>query len=465
MGKTLIEKLWSSHVVTTLPDGTDVLYVDRIYCHEVTSPQAFGELERRGLKVHDGDSVICMPDHTIPSKGRKLDEASAKQVEALCRNAGKHGLKHFGAWDERSNGIVHVVGPELGLTQPGMVVVCGDSHTSTHGALGTLSFGIGTSELGMALGTQCVLGVRPKTMRIAIEGKLGVGVSAKDVALYIINKVGTGGGTGYFIEYAGSTVSEMSVEGRLTLCNMSIEMGARGGMVGADMKTMAYVSGKRYSPKGVVGWGRGEEYIEEWKTDADAVFDAEYKFRAEEVPVMVTWGTNPGQGMSIDGKISAYAGEDEEGRASHAKALAYMGFAEGEQLLGKPVDYVFMGSCTNGRLEDFEAFAGMVKGKQKAEGVEVWVVPGSWSLYKRIKEDANLGGVLEAAGIEVRNPGCSACLAMNGDKVGRGKYALSTSNRNFEGRQGPGARTLLAGPLAAGAAAVTGVVTDPRGWK
>jgi 3-isopropylmalate/(R)-2-methylmalate dehydratase large subunit len=380
-------------------------------------------------------------------------------VETLEKNAREFGIEYFGLLHEK-NGIVHVVGPERGLTQPGQVLLCGDSHTSTHGALGAIAFGIGTSEVEMVLASQCILQRMPQTMRISVEGKLGTGVTAKDMALYIIKEMTTGGATGYFVEYGGEAVSSLSVEGRLTVCNMSIEMGARGGMIGPDEKTFAYLKGREYSPQGEE-WGQALGVWRGLYTDTDAVFDKEVHYRAEKIEPMITYGTNPGMGIPIRGQIPEEESIEQSSRVSYRKALEYMGFAGGESLLGKKIDYVFVGSCTNGRIEDFRAFASVVKGRRKADNVTAWLVPGSWSVAREIREEG-LDVILREAGFEIRQPGCSACLAMNEDKVPSGKYAVSTSNRNFEGRQGPGARTLLAGTLVAAAAAVTGRITDPR---
>ena len=361
---------------------------------------------------------------------------------------------------DKRNGIIHVVGPERGLTLPGMTIVCGDSHTSTHGAMGAIAFGIGTSEVEMVLASQCVLQSRPKTMRITVDGKLGKGVTAKDIALYMMSKMTTSGATGYFVEYAGEAVRSLSMEGRLTLCNLSIEMGARGGMVAPDEVTFEYIKGRESAPKGEE-WDKAMEYWKTLKSDADAVFDKEVRFEAADIEPMITYGTNPGMGMGITQSIPTTEGMNETTKTSFVKSLDYMGFKPGEPLLGKKIDYVFLGACTNGRIEDFRAFASLVKGRKKAEHVIAWLVPGSWMVDAQIREEG-LDKILEEAGFAIRQPGCSACLAMNDDKVPAGKYSVSTSNRNFEGRQGPGARTLLASPLVAAAAAVTGVITDPR---
>ncbi|MBE6365735.1 MAG: 3-isopropylmalate dehydratase large subunit [Lentisphaerae bacterium] len=456
MGKTLFEKIWDRHVVQKVPDGPEQLYIDRLYCHEVTSAQAFEGLRARNTGVFRPDKVFCMPDHNIPTMHQEqeiTDPVSRKQVETLKQNAAKYDLPYFGIMHEK-NGIVHVVGPEQGLTLPGMTVVCGDSHTSTHGAMGCVAFGIGTSEVEMVLASQCILQNRPKTMRITVNGKLAPGVSAKDLALYLMKEMTTGGAAGYFVEYAGSAVKSLSMESRLTLCNLSIEMGARGGMIAPDEVTFAYLKDKEFAPKSAA-WDKAVAY---WKTlysDEDAVFDAEKTFDAGQVPVMVTYGTNPGMGVAIDGTIPS------DGDGDFTRALQYMDFAPGEKMLGKKIDYCFLGACTNGRIEDFRTFAQIVKGRKKHPDITAWLVPGSWSVYRQIEAE-KLDEILADAGFELRQPGCSACLAMNEDKVPAGKYAIATSNRNFEGRQGPGARTILASPATVAAAAVTGVITDPR---
>lgn len=462
MSKTLFDKIWDAHVVTQVSDGPTQLYIDRMYCHEVTSPQAFDGLRKRGLKVFRPQQITCMPDHNIPTLNQDQpiqDPISKKQVDTLDRNAREFGVNYYPIGHEK-NGIIHVVGPENGLSLPGMTMVCGDSHTSTHGAMGAVAFGIGTSEVEMVLATQCVFQSRPKTMRINFEGSLKKGVTPKDVALYMISQLTTGGATGYFVEYAGSVVRNMSMEGRLTLCNLSIEMGARGGMVAPDETTIEYIKGREYAPKGEA-WEKAVAYWKTLKSDADAVFDKELSFKAEDIEPMVTYGTNPGMGMGINSSIPSLESIDEAGRVSFKKSLDYMGFKAGEKIVGKPIDYVFLGSCTNGRIEDFRLFAQYVKGKKKADGVEVWLVPGSWAVDRQIKAEG-LDKILSEAGFVLRQPGCSACLAMNEDKVPAGKYAVSTSNRNFEGRQGPGARTILASPLVAAAAAISGRLIDPR---
>ena len=469
MGKTLFDKIWDKHIVTQIEDGPTQLYIDRMYCHEVTSPQAFEGLRRRGLKVFRPKQITCIPDHNIPTINQELpiqNPVSKLQIETLDKNVKEFGLEYYPVGHEL-NGITHVVGPETGLSLPGMTIVCGDSHTSTHGALGAVAFGIGTSEVEMVLATQCVLQSHPKTMRIILENLLKPGVTAKDMALYIISKMTTGGATGYFVEYAGEAVEKLSMEGRLTLCNLSIEMGARGGMIAPDETTFEYIFGRLFAPKGEA-WDKALAYWKTLPSDKDAVFDKEIVFNAALIEPMITYGTNPGMGMGIYDAIPplSFPKEDEQyyyfggdGGGSFQKALEYMGFQPGEKLLGKPVDYVFLGSCTNGRIEDFRAFAQVVKGKKKAENVVAWLIPGSWNVVKQIHEEG-LDKILKEAGFEIRQPGCSACLAMNDDKIPSGKYVISTSNRNFEGRQGPGARTILASPLVAAATAVTGCITN-----
>ena len=459
---TLFDKIWDKHVVQIVDDGPTQLYIDRLYCHEVTSPQAFDGMRKRGLKCFRPAQITCMPDHNTPTHDQDKpidDPVSRKQVDTLARNAADFGLTHYGMMS-RDNGIIHVVGPEKGLSLPGMTIVCGDSHTSTHGAMGAVAFGIGTSEVEMVMASQCILQQKPKSMRISIDGTLGCGVTAKDVALYLMSKLTTSGATGYFVEYAGSVVRDMSMEGRLTLCNLSIEMGARGGFIAPDDTTFEYIKGREFAPEGEE-WDKAVEYWRTLKSGDDAVFDSELHFDAADIEPMITYGTNPGMGMGITQTIPTLDSIDEAGKASFVKSLDYMGFCPGEQLLGHKIDYVFLGACTNGRIEDFRAFASVVKGRRKADGVTAWLVPGSWAVDKQIREEG-LDRVLEEAGFAIRQPGCSACLAMNDDKIPAGKYSVSTSNRNFEGRQGPGARTILASPLVAAAAAVTGVITDPR---
>ena len=456
---TLFDKIWDKHVVQQVEDGPTQLYIDRLYCHEVTSPQAFDGLRERGLKCFRPQQIYCMPDHNTPTHDQDkpiADPVSKKQVDTLAKNAAEFGLTHYGMMD-KNNGIIHVVGPEKGLSLPGMTIVCGDSHTSTHGAMGAVAFGIGTSEVEMVMASQCILQQKPKSMRISINGQLKKGVTAKDVALYLMAQLTTSGATGYFVEYAGDVVRDLSMEGRLTLCNLSIEMGARGGFIAPDEKTFDYLKGREFAPKGEA-WDQAVAYWKTLRSGDDAVFDKDLTFSAEDIEPRITYGTNPGMGIGI---TECRPPPPTKGRGSYEKALQYMGFKPGQKLLGTKVDYVFLGACTNGRIEDFRAFASIVKGRQKADNVIAWLVPGSWAVDQQIREEG-LDQVLQAAGFEIRQPGCSACLAMNDDKIPAGKLSVSTSNRNFEGRQGPGARTILASPLVAAAAAVTGVITDPR---
>jgi len=461
-GKTLFEKIWDKHVVTKVEGGPGVLYIDRHFVHEVTSPQAFGGLKDRGIKVRRPEKTVATADHNIPTIDQDKpiqDELSRFQVNKLTENCKEFGVELYGL-NHPWNGIVHVIGPELGITKPGMTIVCGDSHTSTHGAFGSIAFGIGTSEVEMALATQTLLQNKPKTMRINIEGELYKGVVSKDIVLYIISKIGTGGATGYFVEFAGSAIQSLSMEARMTICNMSIEMGARGGMIAPDECTFEYIKGRKFAPKGD-DW---EKAVAEWRqlpSDTDAVFDKELTYKAADIEPMITYGTNPGMGMGISQAIPKVEDMEKASRGSFKKSMEYMGFQPGEPMLGKKVDFVFMGSCTNGRIEDLRAFAQFIKGRKKADNVTAWIVPGSHQVEEQAEKEG-LREALEAAGFEMRQPGCSACLAMNDDKIPEGKYAVSTSNRNFEGRQGPGARTMLASPLTAAAAAITGKVTDPR---
>ncbi|MBQ2211041.1 MAG: 3-isopropylmalate dehydratase large subunit [Prevotella sp.] len=459
---TLFDKIWDRHVVQVVEDGPTQLYIDRLYCHEVTTAQAFDGMKARGLKCFRPDQIFCMPDHNTPTHDQDkpiADPTSAKPVAVLEQNAREFGLTYYGM-NSKDNGIIHVVGPEKGLSLPGMTIVCGDSHTSTHGAMGAVAFGIGTSEVEMVLASQCILQQKPQSMRISINGQLGRGVTPKDVALYLMAQLTTSGATGYFVEYAGDVVSSMSMEGRLTLCNLSIEMGARGGFIAPDETTFEYIKGREYAPTGEA-WDQAVSYWKTLRSGDNAVFDKELVFSAEDIEPRITYGTNPGMGIGITEAIPATAEEARSPQQSFEKALCYMGFKAGEKLLGKKVDYVFLGACTNGRIEDFRAFASMVKGRRKADSVVAWLVPGSWAVDKQIREEG-LDKVLQASGFEIRQPGCSACLAMNDDKVPAGKLCVSTSNRNFEGRQGPGSRTILASPLVAAAAAITGVITDPR---
>jgi 3-isopropylmalate/(R)-2-methylmalate dehydratase large subunit len=458
---TLFDKIWDSHVVHSVDNGPDVLYIDQHLIHEVTSPQAFTGINNRGLKVFRPEKTLATADHNIPTKNQDQpirDELSRIQVEKLTENCRDHNITLYGL-GHPYNGIVHVIGPEMGITRPGMTIVCGDSHTSTHGALGSIAFGIGTSEVEMVLASQCILQPKPKKMRINIDGVLGKGVSSKDIILYIISKISTSGGTGYFIEFAGSAIQSLSMEARMTICNMSIEMGARGGLIAPDETTFEYIKGRKFAPSGEA-WEKALAHWKTLKTDKDAAFDLELNYKAEDIGPMITYGTNPGMGISITGKIPELDEMDEKNLLSFKKSLEYMNFKPGEPMLGKSVDYVFLGSCTNGRIEDLRAFASLVKGRKKAANITAWIVPGSHLVENQAKEEGILE-ILEEAGFELRQPGCSACLAMNDDKIPAGKYSVSTSNRNFEGRQGPGARTLLASPLTAAAAAVTGKITNP----
>tara|TARA_Y100000996_G_scaffold68681_1_gene46337 strand:+ start:30680 stop:32071 length:1392 start_codon:yes stop_codon:yes gene_type:complete len=460
MSKTLFDKVWDSHVVKHLNNGPDVLFIDRHMVHEVTSPVAFSGLSKRGLSVLCPEKTFATADHNTPTVNQHLpvkDPLSAKQLKALEENSKKHGISYWGLGHEK-NGIVHVVGPEYGITLPGATIVCGDSHTSTHGAFGAIAFGIGTSEVEMVLSSQCIMQLKPKKMRIIVNGKLEKGVTPKDVALFIISKLTTSGATGFFVEYSGTTFTSMSMEGRMTVCNLSIEMGARGGMIAPDDKTYHYIKNKEFTPKGKF-WDKAMDYWQTLYSEDNSIFDKEYIFDASEIEPMITYGTNPGMGISITKEIPK--SNSNQGELTYKKSLNYMGYNEGEEMIGKPVDFVFLGSCTNGRIEDFRAFAEIIKGRKKAPNVTAWLVPGSHKVLKLIKEEGLLE-ILRNSGFEIREPGCSACLAMNDDKVPSGKYAVSTSNRNFEGRQGPGSRTLLASPIVAAAAAITGKVTDPR---
>ena len=461
-GKTLFDKIWDAHVVDKIKGGPSVLYIDKHLIHEVTSPQAFAGIDSRGISVFRPEQTVATPDHNVPTVDQHLpikDELSRFQVNKLTENCEKHGVTLYGL-NHPYQGIVHVIGPELGITQPGMTMVCGDSHTSTHGAFGSVAFGIGTSEVEMVLATQCILQPKPKKMRISVDGELSEGVTAKDVILYIIAKITASGGTGYFIEYAGSAIRDLCMEGRMTICNMSIESGARGGLIAPDQTTFDYVKGREFAPK-------GEEFsqaVEKWKelnSDDDAVFDKELVFEAADIEPMITYGTNPGMGAKIKDHIPTVEEVDPATRESYKKSLAYMGFEPGSPIEGREVDYVFVGSCTNGRIEDLREVVKFVKGRRKADQVTAWIVPGSKQVEKQANEEG-ITAALEASGFKLRQPGCSACLAMNDDKIPEGKLAVATSNRNFEGRQGPGSRTMLASPLAAAAAALTGRVTDPR---
>jgi len=459
---TLFDKVWDSHVVRKIEDGPDVFFIDRHFIHEVTSPVAFLGLEQRGIGVISPERTFATADHNTPTIDQHLpvkDALSANQLHALERNSAKYGISHWGLGNPK-NGIVHVVGPENGITLPGMTIVCGDSHTSTHGAFGAIAFGIGTSEVEMVLSSQCIMQPKPKKMRINVNGKLNKAVLPKDVVLYIIAKLTAAGATGYFVEYAGDVFRNMSMEGRMTVCNMSIEMGARGGLIAPDEKTFSYVKGKLFAP----AHEQWDNKLEEWKqlySDTDAKFDKEIHILAADIEPMITYGTNPGMGVSVNGNIPALEQVEEKEKNSFRKSLDYMGLQPGSKMKGRKVDYVFIGSCTNSRIEDLRMVASFVRGKRKADDVEVWVVPGSKQVEKQAIEEG-IDKVFEAAGFQLRQPGCSACLGMNEDKIPAGKYCISTSNRNFEGRQGPNARTFLASPLTAALAAITGRVGDVR---
>jgi 3-isopropylmalate/(R)-2-methylmalate dehydratase large subunit len=461
--KTLFDKIWDAHVVKQSEGYPDVLFIDRHFIHEVTSPQAFDGLRKRGIKVFNPDRTTATADHNVPTKDQHLpikEALSRHQVETLRKNCAEFGVNLYDL-GHPFQGIVHIIGPELGLTLPGMTIVCGDSHTSTHGAFGNIAFGIGTSEVEQVLATQCVLQYKPKRMRIEINGKLQKGVVAKDIILYIISKISASGATGYFVEYAGDTITSLSMEARMTICNMSIEMGARGGLIAPDETTFNYIKGRQFAPKGE----NFDRLVEQWrylKTDVGAEYDEILKYEAADIGPMITYGTNPGMGIRVTDRIPTVEElKDISEKTSFTKSLEYMGLEAGSQLLGKAVDYVFIGSCTNARIEDLRLVASLVQGKKKAEGVEVWVVPGSKQVEDQARKEG-LDKIFEEAGFQLRQPGCSACLGMNEDKIPAGKYCISTSNRNFEGRQGPKSRTFLASPLSAAAAAITGKVTDVR---
>jgi 3-isopropylmalate/(R)-2-methylmalate dehydratase large subunit len=464
MGKTLFEKIWDKHIVKTIDGGPSVLYIDKHFIHEVTSPQAFTGLNKRGIKVFRPQQVVATADHNVPTIDQHLpikEELSRRQVDALKKNCAEHGIELYGL-GHPYQGIVHVIGPELGITQPGMTIVCGDSHTSTHGAFGNIAFGIGTTEVEMVMTTQCLLQSKPLLMRINIDGTLNKGVVSKDIVLYILSKISASGATGYAVEFAGSAIRALSMEARMTICNMSIEMGARCGMIAPDETTFNYIKGRKFAPQGAA-WDKALAY---WKTlcsDNDAKFDKELFIKAEDIEPMITYGTNPGMGIGINGHVPALKEIDDKEKASFEKSLHYMGLEAGANIKGKKVDYVFIGSCTNSRIEDLRMVASFVKGKHKANDVEVWIVPGSKQVESQAKQEG-IDKVFEEAGFMLRQPGCSACLGMNEDKIPAGKYCVSTSNRNFEGRQGAGARTMLASPLTAAAAAITGVITDVREW-
>lgn len=454
MGKTLFDKVWDAHVVDTIENGPQILYIDKHLIHEVTSPQAFNELRQRNIPIARPDKIVATADHNTPTENQHLpvkDLLSKKQLEELTKNCEENNIILYGL-GHKYNGIVHVMAPELGITQPGMTMVCGDSHTSTHGAFGTIAFGIGTSQVAQVFASQCLLLKKPKSLRVTVSGKLKSNVLPKDVILYIISKIGTDAGTGYFCEYAGDVFENMTMEGRMTVCNMSIEMGARGGMIAPDDTTFEYIKGREFAPKGE----EFENKVAFWKTlpsDDDAIFDKEYHFNASDIYPMITFGTNPGMGIKLNGTIPVDSSE------SFKKALNYMNFSAGSSLINQPINYVFIGSCTNSRIEDFRVVADYIKGKSKADNVNALIVPGSQQVAQQI-EDEGLKAIFENSGFEIRQPGCSACLAMNDDKIPEGEYCVSTSNRNFEGRQGQGSRTLLASPLVAAATAIEGKIVD-----
>lgn len=463
MGKTLFEKVWDNHVVDSIPNGPSIIYIDKHLIHEVTSPQAFAGLNKRNIKVFRPDKTIATADHNVPTTNQHLpiqEALSRNQVETLNKNCREHGVELYGL-GHKYQGIVHVIGPELGITQPGMTIVCGDSHTSTHGAFGSIAFGIGTSEVEMVLSTQCLLQNKPKTMLIEIDGELNEGVYSKDIILYIISKITASGGTGYFVEYSGAAIRSLSMEARMTICNMSIEMGARGGMIAPDEITFDYIKGKKFSPQG----DEFDASVKKWKqlkSDNDAKYDKVIKFDAKDIEPMITYGTNPGMGI----KIKDYIPDSALNTSSESfnKSLDYMGLKSGQKLIDKKIDYVFIGSCTNSRIEDLRIASNIIKGKKKSDQVNAWVIPGSKSVEK-IAIEEGLDKIFNEAGFEFRQPGCSACLAMNEDKIPQGKYCVSTSNRNFEGRQGPGSRTFLASPATAALTALNGFITDIRDYN
>jgi len=461
--QTLFEKIWDSHVVVQRKDYPAVLYIDTHLIHEVTSPQAFAGLKKRGIGVFRTDRTWATMDHNVPTKDQDKpirEEMSRKQVEMLQKNCEEFGVQLYGL-GHPNQGIVHIIGPELGITKPGMTIVCGDSHTSTHGAFGAIAFGIGTSEVEQVFASQSILQYKPKTMNIRIDGKLGKGVTSKDIILYIISKISTAGGTGHFVEYSGTAIENLSMEARMTICNMSIEMGARGGMIAPDKTTFAYMKGRPFAPNGKE-WDKAVAYWKTLKTDKGAIYDKELFIDATDIEPMITYGTNPGMGMKITEIIPTEDDLDNESQRNNFRsAMEYMGLTGGRQLLGQKVDYVFLGSCTNSRIEDYRNIAKIVKGKKKPEWLNVFVVPGSAQVVKQIEKEG-LNKVFTDAGFEMRGAGCSACLGMNEDKIPAGKYCVSTSNRNFQGRQGPGARTFLASPITAAAAAITGKVSDVR---
>ena len=460
MAKTLFDKVWDNHVVDYIPNGPSIIYIDKHLINEVTSPQAFAGLNNRDIKVYRPDRTVATADHNVPTIDQHLpikETLSRNQVETLTKNCKEHNIDLFGL-GHKYQGIVHVIGPELGITQPGMTIVCGDSHTSTHGAFGSIAFGIGTSEVEMVLSTQCILQNKPKKMLIKIDGELNNGVYSKDIILHIISKISASGGTGYFVEYSGSAIQSLSMEARMTICNMSIEMGARGGIIAPDDITFEYIKGKKFAPKG----DEFEESVRSWKklkSDNGAKYDKILEFEASDIEPMITYGTNPGMGIKINESIPEKSLNSSN--ESYNKSLKYMGLSIGDKLLNKKIDYVFIGSCTNSRIEDLRIASNLIKGKKKADHVNAWVIPGSKSVEK-VAIDEGLDQIFKNAGFEFRQPGCSACLAMNEDKIPKEKYCISTSNRNFEGRQGPGARTFLASPATAALSAINGFITDIR---
>ncbi len=461
--RTLFEKIWDAHVVKQDEGAPAILYIDLHLVHEVTSPQAFTEIRNRGLKVRRPDRTVATVDHSIPTYDRTLpiqDALAAKQVEMMYQNARDFGIRIYDRLSDKQ-GIVHVIGPELGLTQPGMTIVCGDSHTSTHGAFGTLAFGIGTSEVAMVLATQTLLQRKPKTMNVRVEGKLAKGVTAKDIILALIAKIGVDGGTGHVIEYSGSAIRSQTMEGRMTICNMSIEGGARAGMIAPDETTFNYIAGREFAPKGAE-WDAAMHNWKQLPTDEGAEYDRVVELDANTLEPMITYGNNPGMGIPITARVpDPDAMSDVHQRAALNKALQYMDLQPGKSLLGHPVNVVFIGSCTNSRISDLRLAANIMQGKRVAPNVRVMVVPGSQQV-KRQAEQEGLDKIFKEAGAEWREAGCSLCIAMNGDQLNPGEYAVSTSNRNFEGRQGKGGRTFLASPMTAAATAVSGVITDPR---
>ena len=466
MAKTLFEKVWDAHVVTTITGGPSILYIDKHLIHEVTSPQAFAGIEKRGIPLFRKKNILATADHNVPTKDQHLPikEALSKfQVDKLAENCERHGIPLYGL-GHPFQGIVHVIGPELGATLPGMTIVCGDSHTSTHGAFGSIAFGIGTSEVEQVMATECLMQSKPKTMKIVVNGILANGVLSKDIILYILSKISASGGTGYFIEYGGSAIRSLSMDARMTICNMSIEMGARGGMIAPDETTFEYIKGREFAPKGA----KWDEALAYWKTlftDVDAKFDKVLTYDAADIEPMITYGTNPGMGIKISGEIPKLSDiKEESNKVSFSKSLEYMGLEPGSKLLGKKVNYVFIGSCTNSRIEDLRLVAEFVKDKKKADNVIAWIVPGSKQVELQAKKEG-LDTILKAAGFELREPGCSACLGMNEDKIPKGEYCVATSNRNFEGRQGPGSRTFLASPLTAAATAINGYISDVRAFS